>query len=167
MNTGMRKGSQYGLTWDMVDWTSRMLNISRTKNDEAVHVPPSDAAVAALKTIFECGSGRGRVFRSSKTGEALENARHWFDDAVAEAKLKNFHWHDLRHTFASRLRLKGAPLENIVDLLGHKGLTMTRRYAHLGPNRLHEVVSLLKATDTVSDTEQTAISPTVVQVSVN
>jgi hypothetical protein len=44
---------------------------------------------------------------------------------------------------------------------------MTRRYAHLGPNRLHEVVSLLKATDTASDTEQTAVSSTVVQVSVN
>jgi integrase len=167
INTGLRKGSQYGLTWDMVDWKSRMLNISRTKNDEAVHVPLNDAALAALKTVFKRGSGRGRVFRSSKTGEALEIARHWFDDAVVEANLKNFHWHDLRHTFASRLRMKRAPLEDIADLLGHKSLTMTWRYAHLGPNRLHEVVSLLKATGTTSDTDQTAVSPTVVQVSVN
>jgi integrase len=167
INTGFRKGSQYGLTWDMVDWKSRMLNVSRTKNDEAVHVPLNDAALAALKTVFKRGSGRGRVFRSNNTGEALENARHRFDDAVVEASLKNFHWHDLRHTFASRLRMKGAPLEDIADLLGHKSLTMTRRYAHLGPNRLHEVVSLLDVTDTTSDTEQTAVSPTVVQVSVN
>jgi integrase len=114
------KGSQYGLAWDMVDCKSRMLNISRTKNDEAVHVPLNDAALAALKTVFERRSGRGRVFRSSKTGEALENARHWFDDAVVEANLKNFHWHDLRHTFASRLRMKGAPLEDIADLLGQR-----------------------------------------------
>ncbi len=167
INTGLRKGSQYSLTWDMVDWKSRMLNISRTKNDEALHVPLNDAALAALKTVFERGDGRGRVFRSSKTGEPLENAKHWFDDAVVEAKLKNFHWHDLRHTFASRLRMKGAPLEDIADLLGHKSLTMTRRYAHLGPNRLHEVVSLLKATDTTTDTGQMAVSPTSVQVSVN
>jgi integrase len=144
-----------------------MLNISRTKNDEAMHVPLNDAAVAALKAVFELGDGRGPVFRSSKTGEALENARHWFDDAVAEANPKNFHWHDLRHTFASRLRMKGTPLEDIADLLGHKSLTMTRRYAHLGPNRLHELVSLLKAGDPRSDTEQTTVSPTAVQVSVN
>jgi integrase len=137
INTGLRKGSQYGLTWDMVDWTSRMLNISRTKNDEAVHVPLNDVAVAALETVFERGDGRGRVFRSSKTGEALENARHWFDDAAAEANLKNFLRHDLRPTFASRLRMKGTPLEDLADLLGHKSLTMKRRYAHLGPNRLH------------------------------
>jgi integrase len=167
INTGLRKGSQYDLTWDMVDWRSRMLNISRTKNDEAVHVPLNDAAVAALKTVFDRGDGKGRVFRSGKTGEPLENARHWFDDAVVDAKLKNFHWHDLRHTFASRLRMKGAPLGDIADLLGHKSLTMTRRYAHLGSNRLHEVVSFLKATDTTTDTEQMAVSPTVVQVSVN
>jgi len=56
--------------------------------------------------------------------------------------------------------MKGAPLEDIADLLGHKSLTMTRRYAHLGPNRLHEVVSLLKATDTTTDTEQMAVATT-------
>lgn len=167
INTGLRKGSQYGLTWDMVDWKSRELHIPRTKNEEPLHVPLNDAAIGALKAAFECGDGSGRVFKSSKTGEPLENGRHWFDDAVVEAKLKNFHWHDLRHTFASRLRMKGAPLEDIADLLGHKSLTMTRRYAHLGPNKLHAVVSLLNATDTRTDTEQTAISPTTVQVSVN
>ena len=92
------------------------------------------------------------MFQSAKTGQPLENGRHWFDDAVAEAQIKNFRWHDLRHTFASRLRMNGAPLEDIADLLGNKSLTMTRRYAHLGPNKLHAVVSLLRPSDTTSDT---------------
>jgi site-specific recombinase XerD len=56
--------------------------------------------------------------------------------------------------------VKGAPLEDIVDLLGHKSLTMTRRYAHLGPNKLHAVVSLLKS----SDTSQNYVSGDVTQV---
>jgi integrase len=124
---------------------------------EPLHVPLNDAAIAALKTVLETGDGNGRIFKSLKTGEPLENRRHWFDDAVVDAKLKNFHWHDLRHTFASRLRMKGAPLEDIADLLGHKSLTMTRRYAHLGPNRLHEVVSLLRPSDPTSDTSQTGV----------
>jgi len=166
INTGIRKGSQYGLTWDMVDWKSRELHIPRTKNEEPLHVPLNDAAISALKTVFESGDGQGRVFISAKTDEPLENGRHWFDDAVVEAKLKNFHWHDLRHTFASRLRMKGAPLEDIADLLGHKSLTMTRRYAHLGPNKLHRVVSLLGASDPTSDTSQTGETATVPQVAV-
>jgi site-specific recombinase XerD len=105
------------------------------------------------------------VFQSAKTGEPLENGRHWFDDAVIEAGIKNFRWHDLRHTFASRLRMKGAPLEDIADLLGHKSLTMARRYAHLGPNKLHAVVSLLGSTATTSATSENgpeATSPQVV-----
>jgi integrase len=164
INTGIRKGSQYGLTWDMVDWEGRMLDIPRTKNEEPIHVPLNDAAIAALKVVHERGDGKGRVFQSEKTGEPLENGRHWFDDAVIEAGIKNFHWHDLRHTFASRLRMKGTPLEDIADLLGHKSLTMTRRYAHLGPNKLHAVVSLLKPSDPRSDTSQIDVSGSATQV---
>ena len=164
INTGLRKGSQYGLTWDMIDFKSRMLSIPRTKNEEPIHVPLNDAAVAALRVVHDRGEARGRVFQSAKTGEPLENGRHWFDDAVVEAEIKNFRWHDLRHTFASRLRMKGAPLEDIADLLGHKSLTMTRRYAHLGPNKLHAVVSLLGASDTTSDTTQKGVAVAAGQV---
>jgi len=164
INTGIRKGSQYGLIWDMVDWKDRMLNIPRTKNGEAIHVPLNDAAIATLKVVHARGEGKGRVFHSEKTGEPLENGRHWFEDAVIEAGIKNFRWHDLRHTFASRLRMKGTPLEDIADLLGHKSLTMTRRYAHLGPNKLHAVVSLLKPSDPTSDTRQDVSPGGVAQV---
>lgn len=166
INTGLRKGSQYGLTWDMVDWKGRMLNIPRTKNEEPNHVPLNDAAVAALRVVHDRGEARGRVFQSARTGEPLENGRHWFEDAVREAEIKNFRWHDLRHTFASRLRMKGAPLEDIADLLGHKSLMMTRRYAHLGPNKLHAVVSLLGASDTRSDTGKNSVLATASQVAV-
>src|SRR5260370_32545692 len=164
INTGLRKGSQYRLPWDMVDFRGRMLNIPRTKNEEPIHVPLNEAAVAALRVVHDRGDRRGRVFQSAKTGEPLENGRHWFDDAVIEAEIKNFRWHDLRHTFASRLRMKGAPLEDIADLLGHKSLTITRRYAHLGPSKLHAVVSLLGASATTTATSQNDVSGSVSQV---
>jgi integrase len=160
----LRKGSQYELTWDMVDWKGRMLNIPRTKNEEPIHVPLNDAAVAALRVVHGRGDGRGRVFQSSKTGEPLENGRHWFDEAILKAGIQNFRWHDLRHTFSSRLRMKGTPLEDIADLLGHKSLTMTRRYAHLGPNKLHAVVSLLGATATTTATSESGAKVSASQV---
>ena len=163
-NSGIRKGSQYGLTWDMVDWDARMLDIPRTKNEEAIHVPLNDAATAARKVVHARGGGKWHVFQSEKTGEPLENGRHWFDDAVIEAGIKNLRWHDSRHTFASRLRMKETPLEDVADLLGHKSLTMTRRYAHPGPNKLHAVVSLPKPSDPRSDTSQTDVSDDVAQV---
>src|SRR6202049_2533081 len=81
INTGIRKGSQYSLTWDMVDFKGRMLNIPRTKNEQPLHVPLNDVAIAALKLVHGRGGRGGRVFQSAKTGEPLENGRHWFDDA--------------------------------------------------------------------------------------
>ena len=63
-----------------------MLNVPRTKN-EAIHVPLNDAAVAALRVVHSRGEGKGRVFQSAQTAEPLENGRHWFDDAVAEAQI--------------------------------------------------------------------------------
>ena len=142
ISTGLRKGSQYGLTWDMVDWKGRMLNIPRTKNEEPIHVPLNDVAVAALRVAHARGEGSERVFRSARTGEPLENGRYWFNGAVTKAGIKNFRWHDLRHTFASRLRMRALRLKTLQIYQDTKSLTMTRRYAHLGPNKLHAVVSL-------------------------
>jgi hypothetical protein len=58
-------------------------------------VPLNDTAIAAFKVVFEGGNGKGRVFKSRKTGNPLENGRHWFDDAVMEAGIENFLWHGL------------------------------------------------------------------------
>jgi integrase len=147
ISTGLRKGSMYGLTWEMVDLNGRRLNVPTSKNGEPLHIPLNAAAVAALKVVYRDGA-TGRVFQSIKTGNPLENGRHWFDEALEKAKLKNFHWHDLRHHFASRLRQAGAKVEDIAELLCHKSLTMTKRYAHLGPNQLHQVASLLDSVST-------------------
>jgi len=87
-NAGIRKGSQYGLTWDMVDWKGRMLNGTRAKNEEPIHVPLNDDAIAALKVVHGQGRKRGRVFRSKGPANRSKKGRHWFDDAVAEGRFR-------------------------------------------------------------------------------
>jgi len=76
----------------MVDWKSRELHIPNTdvKNGEALHVPLNAAVIAALKVAFGARDGIGRVFKQKKTGDPLEDGRHWFDDAIVDAKIKNF-----------------------------------------------------------------------------
>jgi integrase len=152
LNTGLRKGSMYALTWEMVELKGSMLHVPRTKNEEPLHIPLNQAAIAALKVVRGKRKGNEFVFQSARTGDQLMNSRHWFDDAVEEAGIKDFVWHDLRHTFCSRLRMKGVDLATIAELVGHKSLAMTRRYAHLAPSKLHQVVSLLGSTDTTTDT---------------
>jgi hypothetical protein len=56
-----------------------------------------------------------------------------FQNAVKRAKLEDFHFHDLRHTFASRLIMAGVDIRTIQELMGHKTIAMTLRYSHLSP----------------------------------
>jgi len=156
LQTGLRQGSQYQLTWEMVDWDARVLHIQRTKNEEPIHLPLNDAALTVLLKLKACSKGKKRVFISEETGEPLNCPKHWFTDAVRLAGIQDFRWHDLRHTFATRLRKRGVALEDIADLLGHKTLAMTKRYAHISMERLHAAVRQLAVTptDTTSDTEQ-------------
>lgn len=86
--------------------------------------------------------------RSTKGAEGegkpprLNLGRLW-SQAVADAGLENFRFHDLRHTFASRLAMAGVDLNKIRELMGHSGIAMTLRYAHLAPSELKDAVKIL------------------------
>ena len=85
----------------------------------------------------------GAIF-AGRGGKRLLGPRHWFDDAVKKAGLRNFTWHDLRHTFASRLAMQEVDIRTIAELMGHKKIQMTMRYAHLAPEHKLVAVERLK-----------------------
>jgi site-specific recombinase XerD len=146
--TGLRRGNMYkDLTWENVDLTARVLTIPRTKNGERVVLPLNDDALGALRIFRSRSDGTGNVVRNA-TGATLNYNAFWFVPVLRAAAIKNFHWHDLRHSFASRLRQSGVPLGNIAELLCHKGLAMTRRYAHLSISNLQEAVARIARNST-------------------
>ena len=67
--------------------------------------------------------------------------RSAFQYALERAKVENFHWHDLRHCTASYLAMNGASLAEIAEVLGHKTLSMVKRYAHLSDGHVSNVVA--------------------------
>jgi integrase len=141
MSTGLRRGSMYqDLVWENVNSEERIAIIPRTKNGDPVVVPLNNDALRALAVFRSRGDGKGRVVRNI-AGQTLSYNSDWFVPAVRQAGIKDFRWHDLRHTYASRLRQTGTPLGNIAELLGHKGLAMSKRYAHLAISNLHEAVA--------------------------
>jgi len=77
---------------------------------------------------------------------------------VKDSGLSDFHWHDLRHTFISRLVMAGVDLRTVQELAGHKTIQMTMRYAHLAPSHLATAVEKLcerTATTAATDARDT------------
>jgi Phage integrase family/Family of unknown function (DUF5372) len=81
--------------------------------------------------------------KGRKAGEPVRDVKNAFHTALTTAKISDFTWHDLRHTFASWLMMKGGSLRAVAELLGHRGLRMVMRYAHPSPAYLMAEVGLL------------------------
>jgi site-specific recombinase XerD len=142
LNTGLRLSELYGLTWENVNVSRRVLTVPRSKNGETRHVPLNSAALAAVTELRNRGEGTGPVIRNPQ-GEPLAGPRYWFEPAVGRAKIRAFSWHCLRHTFASRLVMAGVDLRTVQELLGHKSIAMTVRYSHLSPTHTLAAVERL------------------------
>ena len=174
VNTGLRLGNLMRLRWDMVDWFAEpqaALRVPVTKNGASVNIPLNAAAQAALAAQRERTGGKGFVFgHRSEDFKFVNGSQKWFREACKKAGIENFTWHDLRHHFASIARQKGADLPDIAQLLGHKGLSMTKRYAHQSMANLADVVNKVggqpQPMDTKTDTTPTASSADGAQVTV-
>jgi len=131
----MRRGEVPGLTWERVDRARGVVPLDATKSGKRREVPLNSHADAVLAR------------RGSKSTGLVFGTRRWdhlrtaWENAVERAKLADFHFHDLRHTFASWAVQRGASLQEVKDLLGHHSLAMTLRYGHLAPEHLRTAVA--------------------------
>jgi integrase len=152
LHTGLRRGEQFRLRWsEHVDFTTGIVTFADSKSGEPRHVPMNDTVRALLRALPSRLKSPW-VF-PSETGETPLDAQNFvnrvFLPALRRAKIGDFHWHDLRHTFASRLVMAGVDLRTVQELLGHKTLVMTLRYAHLSPEHQLEAVQRLNRPNSV------------------
>lgn len=146
LHTGMRKGEILGLTWDRVDLKHGFILLDNTKNGERREIPINATLREALSQLYQGTKERPRridipfAFYNPTTRMPYEDIQRQFTTVCRRAKISNFHFHDLRHTFASHLVMAGQDITTVKELLGHKTLTMTLRYAHLAPS--HKVKAL-------------------------
>jgi integrase len=143
LNTGMRRGEVMGLTWERVDFARGVLLLDHTKSGRRREVPMNSAVYDALSSIDGGPKDEGPVFRK-RGGATWGSIRTGFERACRDAKVHDFRFHDLRHTFASWLVMAGRNLKEVQELLGHRSFAMTLRYAHLSPDRLREAVTALE-----------------------
>jgi integrase len=151
--TGLRKGELISLKWDAVNMSAGQEQITvestndfETKTGNSRSIPLTVAAIEILKK--RQGQGAGLVF-TSKEGKTIhpDKIYHALKTTLAELGLEG-DVHRLRHTYASRLAMKGVDLLSIKTLMGHTDLKTTQIYAHLAPQHLRDVVKVLNPSET-------------------
>ncbi len=131
LHTGMRRGEILNLTWDQINLTQGVIPLTETKNGEARKIPINEtvrSVLVGLRTRMDVPW----VFQDD-SGKKFKVTRKRFKAACRRIGLTDFHFHDLRHIFASWLVMAGVLLATVSKLLGHKSIRMTIRYAHLSP----------------------------------
>jgi len=145
MNTGLRRGELFLLTWGNVNLPRAMLTVQAktAKSSRTRHVPLNTEALAVLRTWKASQADTGSLVFPGRDGKPFDNINRSWNAVREAAKLKDFTFHDLRHHFASRLVMASVDLNTVRELLGHSDIKMTLRYAHLAPEHKADAVARL------------------------
>jgi len=154
LNTGMRRGEVFSLTWEAVSLNTAMLTVhgKTAKSDTTRYIPLNDEALSMMKAWqTQTGQTSGLVFPNTQ-GKRFNNVKRSWATVLKPAGITGFRWHDLRHCFASQLVMAGVDLNTVRELMGHGDIKMALRYAHLAPE--HKAAAVAKLTAPQSDNVQ-------------
>ena len=145
IHTGMRLGEILNLTWDNINFENRLIILfpEQTKNGKR-HLIPMNKVVYEILKEEESLKVAGCPYVFHRNGRKVKSIRDGFRNALRKAKIEDFRFHDLRHTFASRLVQKGIDLYVVKELLNHSSVTITERYAHLRLENMRKAVEILE-----------------------
>lgn len=160
LKTGMRLGELIGLQWSSIDWHNNLIIVQHSwshyakklgspKSNRVRHVGMTiDLYEMLLKrkrsTGFVFLDADGEHFNQHRLGRRLATV-------CKKAGLRHIGWHTLRHTFASHLMMRGAPMPAVQALMGHSTIDMTMRYTHLSPSTMRTAIDLLNPSWVLSE----------------
>ena len=145
VRTGLRIGELRALRWEDVDLVAGRLTVRRSAFKNQGRKRTVELGLEVLQALKKHRHLRGELVFCTSDGRMLtENeCKHPMRRACRRAGLRVIGWHALRHTFASHLVMRGAPLKAVQELLGHADIRMTMRYSHLSPDVKRDAVALL------------------------
>jgi integrase len=145
LNTGLRQDELLSLEWSRVSLLRKTILIQETKNGKPKTLPLNRIALDVINERSKIKSIKNDLVFFDSNGKKINphSLRTSFYRVMRKAGIKDFRFHDLRHTFATRLAQAGVDLYKISKLLGHKDIKMTQRYAHHCSDSLRDGVEIL------------------------
>ncbi len=147
--TGMRQGELFALRWRDIDWTARRIRVRRNfvrgefgtpKSKRSTrNVPLATRVATELEQLFQQSKPAGDddlVFAHPATGKPIDRSKllKRFKAALRRAEIRELRFHDLRHTFGTRMAARGVPMRVLQELMGHRGFKTTLIYAGYAPS---------------------------------
>jgi integrase len=143
LHTGMRRGEILTLPWSCVDFERALITVVNPKNGRSRKIPVNEILAQTLRRRKPDTDGAIFVFADPETGQPWGSVKTAFRASLRRAGIAGFRFHDMRHTFATRLVDQGVDLLTVKELLGHASITMTMRYAHPSQKNMRRAVELL------------------------
>lgn len=150
IDTGLRRRELLSLEREQVDLSLGVIYVKRTKSGKGRTVPMTPRVKEEFRSLLSVGTSP-YVFANSKTGVALIDIKHSFVSATRAAGLEDFTFHDLRHTFGTRLAASGADVVKIKELMGHASITTTMRYMHTSDKGKRDAIARMAERYAVED----------------
>lgn len=142
LQTAMRKGEVLPLTWFQIDFNYKIIKVLESKSGKGRDIPISDKLLKILKSIPRTSE---YVFPNPATGRPYTDIKHSWTTVMKEAGIKNFRFHDLRHTAITRMVEKGIPLPVVKEIAGHSKIETTMRYTHVSSRQKLEAIEVLNS----------------------
>lgn len=145
LQTGMRKGEILNLMWEDVDLKNGVITVRSeySKNSRSRKIIFNGILKAELSRLKKQNGHSPYVFLNPRTGKPYADTKKAFKGACDRAEVKGLRFHDLRHTYASRLVANGVDIITVKELLGHSKVAMTERYTHSNDERKKRAAELL------------------------
>ncbi|MEE4379622.1 MAG: site-specific integrase [Candidatus Competibacteraceae bacterium] len=145
LSTGARQGEILSLRWSQVGLSEGVIRLEWTKNGERRALPLAGLALDLMKQRAKVRLINTDLVFPNRRGDGPADLRDAWLVALRKADLKDFRFHDLRHSAASYLAMNGATLAEIAEVLGHKTLQMVKRYTHLSEQHTAQLVARMNA----------------------
>jgi integrase len=140
LNTGMRRSEILSLKWEQI--RGNFIYLRKTKTSKSRQIPINDDLAALFKRMRK-RQGLKSQYVFIYQGTRIKDVKNGYNAALKRAGIMDANFHTLRHTFASHFVMRGGSLKALQEILGHKTLTMTMRYAHLAQDHKKEAINLL------------------------
>ena len=152
--TGLRKSNVFTLDWSQIDMHGKVMTL-RVKGGKMLRLPLSQDAFLLLANLGP--KDTGPVF--TRNGQPIGSIKTAWNAALRRAGIRDFRWHDLRHTFGSRMVASGVDISLVQDLMGHSSITTTRRYVHHHDTSLRDALERLNSRRIPDHREGESVKP--------